>query len=102
MDTYLLRLYAASMYSQLFTQARPIIQRPLPGNELILWTCDKEIHLTFRREGLSIESEDLQAVADAFVVPPGVEPTIEQVFERQPVTGRSVTTYYAYWRWIEC
>ena len=103
MNATALRRFAAHMYPLLATRQQPTITaRPQPGNELIL-TLDAAgaYRLTLRREELPIDADDAAAVAAAFVVPENVDAAYEQRTERQPVSGRDVSIYYARWGWIE-
>lgn len=97
-----LRRFAASMYPM--AQAQPghvITARPVPGNEMILVREGRTYRLTLRRWERDIAAEDLAAVAEAFVLPPNVEPVLDQRHERHPVAMKALPCYYARWAWIE-
>lgn len=102
MNAASLRRYAASMYEPAREKpGKAIKARPLPGNELVLTRIGGAWNLALRREETPIAAEDAQAVADAFVVPDGIDARFEQRHEVQRVTQASVPVYYARWAWQE-
>lgn len=96
-----LRRWAASLYA-LAEPGEVRKARPLPGNELTLQNLDgSRWSLTLRREENPLDGEDLQAVAEAFVLPEGCEPALRQAVELNKTSGRSVPVFYARWSWSE-
>lgn len=96
-----LRLYAALAWAGLGNQDIARTVRPQPGLDLVLSRQESGLKLKAIQEELPLDPADVYVIAEAFSVPPAVDPVVSQRPTTQRVSGRPIVEHIVTWSWLE-